>query len=402
MEKLLLNKNSSYSKDIFFSGLVFLYVFTFFVNTTSDVNDILIQLSLYSLILVAILKLIFSKEEIPLIFTIWYGIFVLLSLISFLYANSESHAILGINRVVVTFALGFAIAIFINQPLRINSLINAFIISGFVVGVIHITSSVTSGSYLRIGTEYGINPNEVGLIFSISACFAFYKLYIKQNVLFNTLAFSVSFTAVTLSGSKKAILGIFIFLLVYLLYTNNIKKFIKNIVYLSLILITGYIILFYNSFIYEIAGYRLELMFNEFLNDSGNDNSTERRMFMIKSGLEFFYYNPIFGVGINNFASAYSNLIGQDTYSHNNYIEVLVNLGMVGFITYYGIIILIVYRLLKQKGVKNSSKGLYWGILILVLFYDFATVSYYNPFIIVLISLLIVWSKKENITHFNK
>jgi len=377
------------SKDLIYSLLLYLYITAFYAHTMSDIPDILIQIPLYGLILCTLLKIIFNNELIPTQFAIWYGLFLMISLASFFYSSSQSYALIGIERIITSFILVFSISVFISNDVRKERLIYFFIYSGLIFGTYHVLNSIINESNLRIGLEYGVNPNEVGLVFSISCCFAFFKLYQKEKVILNTLGFIVSFLSLLLSGSKSAILGIIIYLFILLLFTQSIKNLTRNVVVLSAILIGVYYLLMNNTFFYNIAGYRIEAMLMLFFNEGANDGSTGRRLMMIQEGLEFFYNKPMFGAGINNFANIYNLFVGEDTYSHNNYVEILVNLGIVGFLIYYGVFIYIGRKLISSSNRDMVLKGHSWAILVLILFYDMATVSYYSPFVIMLITLLL-------------
>ncbi len=75
----------------------------------------------------------------------------------------------------------------------------------------------------------------------------------------------------------------------------------------------------------RMIGQRLLNMVLELL--GGNtDGSTSVRMGMLKCGLSMFSQKPIFGWGLG----AFTDLGGFETYSHNNYVELLVAVGLVG------------------------------------------------------------------------
>ena len=75
-------------------------------------------------------------------------------------------------------------------------------------------------------------------------------------------------------------------------------------------------------------------------------------------------------------------------YAHNNYIELLVDVGLVGFFIYYGYIATMLF---KDCGKNNVSVYLK-AILVSMLITDFGLVSYYNElyqYILVLIFCMI-------------
>lgn len=58
------------------------------------------------------------------------------------------------------------------------------------------------------------------------------------------------------------------------------------------------------------------------------DYMTARRSYLIKQGLDIFYKDPVFGIGIENTR----HYLG--TYTHNNFVEILAGTGIVGFSVY--------------------------------------------------------------------
>ena len=87
---------------------------------------------------------------------------------------------------------------------------------------------------------------------------------------------------------------------------------------------------------------RLELLFEGFGGGGSSYQTDQTRKMMISQGMEAFYQKPILGHG-----TGYSyTLFG--TYSHNNFVELLMNYGMVGFILYYAVYLFIIVKLWRQ------------------------------------------------------
>src|SRR5690606_29786498 len=61
------------------------------------------------------------------------------------------------------------------------------------------------------------------------------------------------------------------------------------------------------------------------------ENSSLHRIYFAVEGWEAFKKKPILGYGVNSFRYYYG------LYSHNNFIELLFGLGLIGFLTYYNI-----------------------------------------------------------------
>lgn len=99
-----------------------------------------------------------------------------------------------------------------------------------------------------------------------------------------------------------------------------------------------------------MIGFRLEGMFNGFFgNEEEMDGSTYTRIQLVDFGKEIFAQRPWLGYGVCNFRAVYlSYFPGRHAlYAHNNYIELLVDLGIVGLVLYYIFYIYLIVRLFK-------------------------------------------------------
>ena len=132
--------------------------------------------------------------------------------------------------------------------------------------------------------------------------------------------------------------------------------------------------------------------------------SDRARLDMIKIGLQAFGESPFIGNGV---AYSYAQF---STYSHNNYVEILMNTGVVGFIAYYSSYAITLKRMILNC---NRSESL-WGIMLLIftsfLLLEFGMVDYYTRYFQILLSVVSVYvarfydSRKnqpvsENIIH---
>lgn len=75
------------------------------------------------------------------------------------------------------------------------------------------------------------------------------------------------------------------------------------------------------------------------------DYSSNERLAMIATGLRMWSEAPLLGYG----AEQFSVRSGFGTYSHNNYIELLVNFGLIGFMAYYAGYAAIVLRAVRNR-----------------------------------------------------
>src|SRR5699024_118429 len=136
------------------------------------------------------------------------------------------------------------------------------------------------------------------------------------------------------TGSRKA-LFIFVFSIGFFSLLNKERNKFTKLGFIGLLLILiGYVSL-NNPFLYNVLGSRIEGFFANFTGRGEIDASTNTRMNMINTGLDFFKEKPLFGHGIDSFRQLYFNYVGDYRYSHNNYIELLVSVGVFGTVIYY-------------------------------------------------------------------
>ena len=83
-----------------------------------------------------------------------------------------------------------------------------------------------------------------------------------------------------------------------------------------------------------------------------SDGSTSTRTWLLEKGVELLSENILFGVGLNNTSKyiSYSRAKGTDGINtHNNFLEILVTSGFIGFILHYCLILAVLITLQTNK-----------------------------------------------------
>ena len=94
-----------------------------------------------------------------------------------------------------------------------------------------------------------------------------------------------------------------------------------------------------------------DIIANRIQNLFANENLVQRTMFF-KDGMELFSKSPIIGRGLGGFENGvYSvqDFYYETKYAHNHYIQVLSDLGIVGFILFMSILVSSVASIIKAK-----------------------------------------------------
>ncbi|WP_418792198.1 O-antigen ligase family protein [Phosphitispora sp. TUW77] len=376
--------------------ILFAYIFLTYATNYFSLPEIYLQCSLYIFLIFSFFRLLLNKANIPIVFSSWYLGFILICLVSLFYASSLELSMNIGSSLIMAFLFGISMSVFLQTENGSEKLMTIFIITGVFVGTFLALTFNPEHSWSRLGEDFGVNENLVGLMYLIPLCFAFVNVYNKKLITLSSLAIIVCGYDVLISGSKKAIFGFLVFALVYLLSENKVSKKIRNTILVILMAISIFIIIMKIPSLYNVAGYRFELMYHSLIGDGGNAiSSTTTRMSMIQYGLRLIVESPIWGYGINNFAHYWSIVSGKQTYSHNNYVELLFDLGLLGFFTYYSVHFYIGTKLLGIRKMYPTTGAIYIAFFILILFYDFGMVTYYDTRIITLIAFVLYGTGRE-------
>lgn len=151
------------------------------------------------------------------------------------------------------------------------------------------------------------------------------------------LLFAVFALALLLTSSRRNFIILLVFfVLFYTLDSNDVRKRIG--LFLGCTLVAG-IVLFAVlnvDFLYQFIGRRLESFLQFVIWGNGGDASTTGRARLIDYGMTLFQQSPILGKGVGTFEQLFGTTHGSwQTSADNNYVELLADLGIVGFSLYY-------------------------------------------------------------------
>ncbi len=224
----------------------------------------------------------------------------------------------------------------------------------------------------RIGTEIA-NTNSIGVVLIVAFVITIFYGIIHKNkkyYMWSVLPLIGSIGA----GSRKSFAFVLIFLIIMLIYGNfHVDKKTKKKILIALGTVTIILVILYFIGVPFVKVYtdRLIAMFG---NSDSMDHSTMLRKEYINIGLEQFKKTPIFGIGIDN-----ARLINsvRTTYLHNNYVELLASVGIIGFSLYYISYIIIAKYFLDNKKKISMYHLVGLTLLIGILVIDYGAVTYY-------------------------
>lgn len=262
----------------------------------------------------------------------------------------------------------------------------------YTIQVYGISSLIDSNGNQRIGSEIS-QENVLGMSLATGALLCFYYAYYKNKNIYYLL-FAFLFMISALTGSRKALIIIFLGVIFLLFMKERLKISLKTF---FVTLITGISLYFILKLpLFELVLNRME-SFNNFLTGKGDvDSSALERSSLMLFGWNLFLNSPIVGYGYDSFRHYWGLLSGFQRYSHNNYIEMLVNGGIVAFFSFYGMYIYCLYNLIKMALKFDKTATLLIVILLIQLASDMAAVSYFSKMTFIYFAVFFAYIKNVN------
>lgn len=234
------------------------------------------------------------------------------------------------------------------------------------------------------GSYYTFEENNRNTIAVILALGVLYMLHlgVTRNKVF-LLLMLVPLILGLITGSRKLILAVAAGLLLYaFLYSvccqkKSSKKWFSII--LAVAVVVGVFYACYTvDWLYNIIGFRIEGLIETLTGGKNTEASAVERSRMIELAWKMFLQKPFLGWGIDGFAANTE----YGVYSHNNYMEMLVSFGAIGFLFVY----FFKFRLLWQHirmlrndqfdAQSDKARTVFLTVLIMVcLILDFAMIS---------------------------
>ena len=330
-------------------------------------------------------KLLFDKK------VIWLIAFTLLATASYFWATDRKNVLDVLPILLANEFIAYAFMNFIHdRPARLELLMRAIIIGSILLG-------------LRAAIEFGptaffskrmlntLGANDLGLYAAIGANFCLYfwlKYREKKQIPLAILCILV----VVMSFSRKALIFLALPAALILIFykRNNIKKILLRIGIIIGIIALAIGSIFVIPPLRNTFGQGIEAVVNGVF-DTGKktDASVHARMKFIEYGTDMFLERPIQGFGLNNF----KNLIAvrktkgmTNVYAHNNYIEIAVDLGIIGLVVYYSLYVYMIVYGLKRFKKLNLNQLAMLSILVTLAICEYGVVSYYGDFYHILIA----------------
>lgn len=357
-------------------------------------------LSLYAFLGIGALNVLYKKNVV--FFGNYYFLAILLYFImltfSLFYSPFEIQKYVNMYyyRYFTIVVISFIVANLIETSEDLNYLINTFVFAG-VVMVISFVSTYGEQMFSlanqvaeaeRLGEDFG-NLNLVAQRLTFSMIFSMYMFAFKAKR-FKWFYFLVTISClavILLTGSRKALLVVAV-LAVFMFYQFSKGKSLKFKLWSFVIvaaIIAAVTVVIINVPMFSSIKIRIDITIRTLLGSANmyETKSDANRMRYISEGIRHWLKNPFIGNGM-----AYSYYL-FGTYSHNNYIELLLNTGVIGGVIYYYPYLRTLLCALKRKSnIEKNFKTLLISVVLAIAVIDIGVVTYYDRYICIIMSTI--------------
>ncbi len=284
------------------------------------------------------------------------------------------------------------------KMIDLDDFLRAIMYGGYIVatyilvvyGLGRILTAVSGGN--RMSNEL-INSNTLGMCVAYSLLISIYYIIYEKKLQPGDMFMIPGFIMLFASGSRKAfviiILGAFaIFALKNYNGKDSVRSLIKVTIIVAFLALGLYLLL--KLPIFALINQRMEALFTVLRGEGTRRTSGWIRMAYNKLGLEIFKKHPLLGIGLGN-ANIYTmQAYGKNHYLHNNYVELLATLGLIGTFLYYSIYVYILVLYIRNLRKRDRYLDICLIILLIRLIMDYGAVVFYGKSTYVFLLLLVM------------
>lgn len=340
-----------------------------------------------SLLMLAYL-LVFKKVKLNR-YTWWLLAFNFWGFLSIFWALNQGYTVNFLKTAVAQMIIFIPLSMLICSKEELYEIIEIVIIAILVTSVyllFNIDGNIIGQTKI---TEEGWNTNSTGMMTAVASlfCFGIIRRGVSKFKLIFYLVTIVFLGYISLfTGSRKGLFILIAGIALYYFLTSKNKKILVFSGVVGFIFLSYYLIMSVPG-LYNVLGIRVEGLLVQITGKGIVDNSTRTRMLMIDYGISWFKQNPLIGYGMNNYRTLLAWATGRSTYSHNNYVELLVGVGAIGTIIYYYIYMYIIKQLFKPARKKETTASLFFSLMIILIIIEYGLVSYYDNLMQLIICL---------------
>lgn len=273
-------------------------------------------------------------KKIEKTFVKWYGLFLLLVIISLLYTVNHIDANDVVRRCILCFGLVFSASQLVKDFSDIPKIMYGMILGACLTLVVTLKLESHLIGLGRLGNKTcGAATGFAEILFLALFCAFFLR---KKSKIYLLLQIAL-FGGILLSGSRMPlVLAILCYMIIKLIEVGFSKKLFFTIIGISaLVACIGFAVM-NNSVLYGVVGKRIDSTMDtvKYGVDKKNDASLEQRSKMKTEAIRLWRQSPIIGYGVNSFCEL-SPVTNKRASSHCGFTEILCSFGIIGFILFF-------------------------------------------------------------------
>lgn len=321
---------------------------------TSQLSIATSSIGIGGLIILTTVKIIFRIE----IFNIdkkliyFFSLFILSQVVSSVFSSNPAESFDQIARRISLYIIFFVSVLFIKKAEDLILLFKILLLFTAFVSVIEIIKfsidylpnpAIPLSEYRLQYFGYPVTNGEIKMLLMllIIPFLLVKKKYIFSKTILILLVIPL-FITFYLTNTRNAILGLFAGLVITGILKN--KYFLTGLI-IIVILFLLFAPIAYKERVLSIA--------------DPEHPSNKSRIVMWETGIKIFKDNPVFGIGDIDIKKVYQmykipESHGEGSHMHNNFMQILVNFGIIGLISW---LILILYIFFRQVKIFTKTKN---------------------------------------------
>ena len=293
-------------------------------------------------------------------FKVWIFMFLITCTLSIVYSINRAISIDQLKTLIILALVMIYVESELNNLNSIEKMIMLYVIGVGMTLIYVLLTQDLNQFQLAIHGEASTgrwNGNEIGMNAAMALILILYLFPKAKNPLlkiYYIIVVTASLYLIYWMGSRKTIV-FFILGVCGVILLRRPKKIIRNLLLVCCTITVSWNLLMEIPSLYQNVGWRLEALTYSITGKGKADSSTLLREKYIKVGIESFKESPLIGYGVGTFSEINKAKTNHNTYSHNNFIEIAVGMGLIGFIFYYWIYIYLIMKYLKLFIYKRTS-----------------------------------------------
>ena len=350
----------------------------FVIVALYNITPIVIAFQLFALLCTIITwKRTISRIECKYI--VWWTLFTTYCGITLIWDVNKATNLSMMISIFQVIVVGFVIIRYIDTMDKLVRILKVVVYGNVLLAarmIIQVPFSALGSGRIGVylGAEYGNDGAAMVL------CYGCLFAYVLSEIVHNNKhkQWIIPLIALALlSGTRLSLVTLLVGILcMIIMYKEKLSKKVYYIMTILLAVSIAFYLMMTNEILYSAVGYRFEALLTTLINGADTNatyhNSSDVRLLLIKYGIDLFKNRPIFGYGLDGYRIV-TPLAGY--YAHNNYIEIMVDLGLIGLVLYYWFPIELLINSIKQIKV-DRKQALSFGMLVSVFVSDIATVSF--------------------------